>query len=300
MRHLTCLAIFGVACHGRAQAPPLEAFKSGVVHYRFDMPGESEARPRVVRLAWDGTAIKAEQTQPAHGANPEDHIQIVLTGEDALTFMSADSVNFSRDKDFDFTRNPKYDLVARRPSMPLGVIVPGFPVVVKEGGRLAMAADSDRPNPFTQWTYEGIVDAGTGTVPRKAKMSSNTGTIVQYEILSARLGSLPAGEQLVPNWYRHGMQIVDLRVNPPVNWTYERLVKASGKKTGLTPDELLVLSQSLSKGIGQRLETRKRRESNQGSNGWLIPGGVGVSLLVIGTFAFLKRNRKGRLNQDSI
>lgn len=277
------------------QTPPPAAFERGQVHYRVSFGGEIKAAPYEVRLAWDKAAVRKESIKGGTVDDPKVSHFSVIVGQDQLTFMQKDSVSFSRNLPLDFPGNPKYNLVARKPSMPLGSLVPGFPVVRKEGNRLIEAADSDKPNPFTKWVYEGSVDAGAGQVPRIATMTGN-GSLVRYEIVSAKLGSLPNGDSLVPDWYRPGMEVNDFRVHPPVNWTYERLVSASGKEKGLTPDELLILSQQLAKEIQVGIDARKRRESAESARGqiWQAPLLVFVVVAGLGTLGYGLQRRLGR------
>lgn len=290
-RLLLAGAVLSVVASARSQGPPAKAYARGSVHYRVSFPYNPEGETHEERLTWDETAVRADSRWPRVSSSD------VYFGKDILVFMAGQhTVRFTRETTPEYPGNPKYGLVARRPSMALGGPVAGFPVVRREGGRIAEASDSARAAPFTRWTYEGTMPAGTGIVPHVATQVTNgrRETTQRFEILGAEIGRLPEGERIVPDWYRSDMEIADDRVYPPVGWKYEELVAASGKKTDLTPDELLVFSRQRAGQIGKSLEARRLREVGQRSTAmsvWVVPLVVFAGVLGIGGLVMLVRRR---------
>lgn len=105
---------------------------------------------------------------------------------------------------------------------------------------------------FGTWTYSGsLVASPSLRLPAKAEFRApwlGEKGDRNFEFLKADLGKAPKAEELVTEWFRPGVSIVDRRVNPPVAWSYGDLLKENGGSTKLTPLQLLGLSKSRSDG----------------------------------------------------
>ena len=119
---------------------------------------------------------------------------------------------------------------------------------------------------------------------------------------SARFGERISESMLIPNWYSKGQQIRDLRVSPAINWSYEELVAASKKTSGLTPDELYDLSLARAKVFAVDMEKGVKRAEEQRSlqNKTIVTAGLGFIIVLIGSVAaFMFKNMRDAKRQQS-
>ncbi len=135
---------------------------------------------------------------------------------------------------------------------------------------------------LARWDYSDAMDSGKGSsVPTHVKFVSPD-IQKDFEVLAASFGDPPSDQTLTYPWYSTGHRIVDTRTDPPVSYSYEELVKISGKSAGLTSKELLKISQSRSSSLGVELKAAaERAQAIEGEQRKRIAVAVGVALLTL-------------------
>lgn len=217
--------------------------------------------------------------------------------------------------------------IAERPSFPLGG---GFSRVLDRkiakipSGRRVIGVMGDRTNVtvdiaangtplrlvrsyqgkvLNDWSYQGSLPVRPHLyLPRHSECvvtTSQGSTIYAYDVVSADFSKTPLEPALVTDWFRKGVIVDDLRVEPPVRWNYEELLKANRNRTHMTPKELLALSQQragyLAFAVAQKKKAAERAErvSNTALTGFLVIFGGLFATLVLGSIgvAFLRRRK---------
>ncbi len=155
-----------------------------------------------------------------------------------------------------------------------------------------------RPGVGTEHIYEGSMDAGNGVrVPRRYTdriVGSGPEGIKSFDIEKADFKTPVTAKDVAATWYAPGTTINDVRVEPSVGWTYEELVRATGKTTGLTLEELLKLSEERAV-VFRRDYARKLRHGAQTNSDGPAPTTI-IAVVFLGVFSasagyFLIKNR---------
>ncbi len=200
-------------------------------------------------------------------------------------------VRFSREKDRPIPNDHRFGIVPA-PSYPLGVGYAGdaakesgwrfgdADMTAREGSHIHFEYGPDglrrttrlfRPGVGTEHAYEGAVDAGGGVrVPRRyteTVLGGGPGGVKSFEIERADFATPVRDEDAQAEWYAPNVAISDARVDPPVGWTYEELVRATGKKSGLTPAELLKLSEERAPVFRRDMDRKRQALAQQNSRG---------------------------------
>lgn len=154
-------------------------------------------------------------------------------------------------------------------------------------GNLRSMTRSYQGKIWNLWTYDGSVSAGESVfVPRVSRhvVPEGTGKVDRtFKIDSADLDMLPSEEQLQTEWFRKGISIIDNRVRPQVEWSYDELLKANGGIDSITPAKLLELSRQKSRYFAETDAAKRKYEAKQQSSSESSLVGAGVVFAVMMT-----------------
>jgi hypothetical protein len=172
------------------------------------------------------------------------------------------------------------------------------------GGKVATAARRFKGKTVNLWTYSGSIPAAGAnfSVPARSQLKidlSNQQITRTYIVRSISLNP-PADSELSEPWIEAGTEVVDERVQPPVTWSYEELQAQARRLGGLTPKQLLALSERRSSSFALA-DAAKRRSAEykerQTGRTLMVFVALFVSLLVllVGGYLIVSRilaNRK--------
>jgi hypothetical protein len=163
-----------------------------------------------------------------------------------------------------------------------------------------------RERALCQWAFDDPLKVRPGVyIPRRATqiapVDSHTHIKKVFTIQDADFSQAPANEICTYDWYRPGHRLIDERVDPPVSFTYEDLVKLSGKQKGLRGDELLSFSRLESAKIKKEsMKAINRYETQQvmkRSRIWVsvLTGIATFFIVAIGLFGYQRLKSPGPL-----
>lgn len=210
-------------------------------------------------------------------------------------------VTFAKDKDWPLPIDHRFSILPE-PSFPLAA---GFSAdalngswhygdgetTLKDHSRLTFTYGPQGIQKVQRWingagtneyTYEDSLQVPPGIwIPARCRYrllpaSSSDETV--FTLHSADFGKPVRDADFDGGWYVPGSTINDARVDPPVGWAYEQLAKATGKKTGLTPEALLEMSKKRADAL--RPDYQRRQRANQKAN----PDGPSPATVMIGLF----------------
>ena len=333
LRHHSFAVLFLGMATGplHAQTSVLEqrdaAYKHGRILYHLDFPSRTHANGKVDRASvQDGALTFVDdgryllRTVDIGGAIPELVSTTMVKGKGwAYTeeaFKSYTQASFSDESAF-LIGSPEQFLTLE-PCAPLGLglsdkrpvsreVRPSGETVIRAGDVQLILGSRGEPRSYTKlrngstylaWKYSGLIQASPQlVVPMEATFSApavGIGHGQTYRFKSVDFVRVPRSDELTTRWFRAGVTVVDRRVDPVATWTYDKLVKANGGKTELTPQRLLELSQGLS-GFFKREEARKLKLSEPSKSSlWLPIAYIGIPIMAVGAYLLSRRQRRGR------
>ena len=140
---------------------------------------------------------------------------------------------------------------------------------------------SAKAEPILDWKFEYGVKQ---PVPQKSIGIQADGTIIQVSFSAGEFGRVDAPYSDSFEWYKKGNFIRDDRVPFGTEFTYEELVALSGKKAGLTPEELLRFSTQRASQQQSRQQAdiaRAASKKNEGSRQIYVIGGIALLAAVL-------------------
>lgn len=304
-------------------ASPDSKFTSGKIVYRLDAPsGKTPDSPRIRRtesLLYRPDAYRFERWSAQDRSDLEtyivskSHVYSVSanTAKSILaTFEpSAKQLPLGLDHRFEVMPEPSYPFAAGFGSDGKGWRFGDASLTLRDrtelsmtyqGGDLRSVKRTIKGRTLNEFQYEGALSAGDGIrIPLDTTRLDWVGDppiTTRFHFVHADFTTPVLTKDVEFEWYKPGNKISDQRVDPPVLWTYDELVSASGKKSGLTPEELLVLSQQRANAFRPELARKNRTKVNPDGPSPL----TAVVILFVMTFVgsatvMLTRNRmRGR------
>lgn len=286
-----------------------ELFKHGTLEHRLveTAPGHA-SKTQTTKLIFGSDGRMVETIlHPLY--MPDSESIAYIKGEDykySVTVTGQETtVEFDKRPGFWSRRESSLQYIDERPSLPLGLGMANHEVSstqpLKEGVRIicnkepgvTSHIDFDKsglpveayfdlgPGGTVSWAYEGAVRASDKlNIPARAHLAIKFGNgkveNYSYTIDKADFDHQPSNDELTYPWFKPGVFVMDRRVNPPVGWEYAKIVKANGGVTDITPDELLKLSQGMSKHFAVQLQSKdqlvKNREARIKAKGFELLG----------------------------
>lgn len=187
----------------------------------------------------------------------------------------------------------KTELRANEWTNPLGQCVAPFrEEMTAAGERRCVVEDGEFS---TAYEYSGSLPAGGGaSLPRVARRVNRQGKELQsFEFLSADFATSVADDEILPEWFRPGVSVVDSRLGLPVGWTYEEIRAGVGRGSDVTPDALLELTRARVAEFAATRRAAKRAENPRDNRvRWEGPATVFAGVLFIGLVLWAWRSRR--------